>query len=102
MNTNAKDNQNLVEAMLFIVAPMDEDPSSFKDVISVCECALEKAQDSWSESEYVVFSELLIANANKGIGALFTERNSELNTALKKMIPYIEECEEKYDTRVEF
>ena len=112
MNVGAGENEDLVMAMLYIVSPSDEDPSSVQAAISVCECVLNQAESFWSESEFDVFSKEVIAYslavdsaladpADFGLGAL-PQRSESLNQRLKKLLPYISDCEQKFDTEVEF
>lgn len=112
MNVDADGNEDLVMAMLYIVSPSDEDPSSIQAATSVCECVLNQAKSFWSESEFDVFSKEVIAYslavdsaladpADFGLGAL-PQRSESLNQRLKKLLPYISDCEQKFDTEVEF
>lgn len=97
INVNAMENKKHIVAMMNFVAPINEDESSFEAAILVCECTLAKAKNTWTDSEYSLFTEELI-----NIKSPFLQKSKELNNSLKRLIPYIEECEEKFDTRVEF
>ena len=97
MSVNAMENKEHIAAMMSFVAPMNEDQSSFEAAILVCECTLTKAKDAWPDSEYLLFTKELVK-----IKSPFSQKSEELTNSLKRLIPYIEECEEKFDTRVEF
>jgi hypothetical protein len=112
MNANASEDEKLVEVMLFVVASTNEDLSTYEAAISVCKCALTKAKSSWTDTEFKEFSYQLLAHADemqKAVAGSTTltnislpSRSKNLDANLKKLAPYIIECEEKFDTRVEF
>ena len=104
--------EELIGAILFVVSPVNEDPESYRAVMSVCGCALEKAKEEWSSESYANFTTDLMdyamifesaVNPTEGLIANGVPGKSEsLMRGLKNLTPYIIECEKKFDTRVEF
>lgn len=110
-NTFASTNGELAEAMLFIVAPTNEDPEAYEAAISVCSCALSKAQDLWDQNSYEKLTTDVLEYARNVEAAIKSAEALKFGTPIKskslleglnRLSPLIVECEEKYGTRVEF
>jgi len=111
MSAQARE-EELVGAMLFVVAPVNDDPEGYEAAISVCSCAIEMAQKVWDSVSFANFTdelvsyakvvELTVSSQNSLMASGALKKSESLIKSLERLAPYILECENKYDTRVEF